>query len=226
LTRIFEDEKLRNRKRVFRNRADAGRRLGESLSRSTLPAAMVLAIPAGGVPIALEISRRLRLPMDLLIVRKVQIPDNPEAGFGAVGPDGEVIFNENLMKKLDLTPQQIRRQVEKTQRIIEERNRVYRGGKPFPSLEDQQGVILVDDGLASGFTMIAAVRFLKKKGVLPILVAVPTSPEDTLRLLLPLADEIHCPNVRTSYPFAVADAYQNWYDLPDDEVVRLVEERG
>jgi putative phosphoribosyl transferase len=224
MTRIFEDEKLRNRKGVFRDRTDAGRRLGKSLSRSILPAGIVLAIPAGGVPVALEISHRLRLPMDLLIVRKMQIPDNPEAGFGAVGPDGEVIFNENLMKKLDLTSQQIRMQVEKTQRVIEERNRVYRAGRPFPSLEDLPGVILVDDGLASGFTVIAAVRFLKKKGGLPILVAVPTSPEDTLRLLLPLADEIHCPNVRTSYPFAVADAYRNWYDLPDTEVMSLVGE--
>lgn len=225
MAQLFEDQKLRNRNRVFKDRFDAGRRLAESLSRSTLSFSMVLGIPAGGVPVAVEISRRLNLPMDLLIVRKVQVPEDPEAGFGAVGPDGEVILNEPLLKNLGLTPQQVLRQVEKTQKIIEERNRMYREGRPPPSIEGLPGVILVDDGLASGFTMIVAVRFLKEKRVRPILVAVPTSPEATLQLLVPMTDEIHCPNVRTFSPFAVADAYENWYDLSDREVVRLVEER-
>jgi len=185
----------------------------------------VLAVPAGGVPVALEIARKLNLPLDLIIVRKVQIPGNTEAGFGAVGPDGEVIFNQDLLKRLRLTEETIEEEVQKTKRIVEARNRIFRRGRIFPEMADRTA-ILVDDGLASGFTMAEAASFLKRKKAKKIIVAVPTAPEETAKRLLPMVDEIYVLNIRTSFSFAVAEAYQNWYDLGDEEVISLLKEAG
>jgi putative phosphoribosyl transferase len=214
---LFEDQNLRNRGYVFQDRAEAGRLLAEVLSSSVPPDTLVLAVPAGGVPVALEIARKLDLPLDLMMVRKVQIPGNTEAGFGAVGPDGEVIFNQDLLRRLRLTEEEIDEEVQKTKKVVETRNRIFRGGKPFPEVAGKT-TILVDDGLASGFTMTEAVRFLQRREAKKIIVAVPTAPKSTLIRLLPMADEIYCLNIRSSFPFAVAEAYREWYDLTDEEV--------
>lgn len=218
---LIEDENLRDKIHVFRNRSDAGNLLAQRLSDYKSSDAIILAIPAGGVPVANEIAKSLELKMDLLIVRKVQIPGNTEAGFGAVGPDGEVVFNKGLMTQLRLTQREIEQQVEKTKKVLEARNLTYRGGRPFPDVE-KKVVIVVDDGLASGYTMYEAVRFLKKKGAQKIVIAVPTAPERTIQMLLPNVDEIYCLNVRKSLTFAVADAYRAWYDVSDEEVLSLL----
>jgi putative phosphoribosyl transferase len=221
--KLIEDRSLRNKTRVFKDRAEAGRWLGKKLIQSTFPDAMVLAIPAGGVPVACEIARDLKLSMDLMIVRKVQIPSDPEAGFGAIGPDGEVIFNENLLRRLRLTEEEINQQVEEAGKVVAARNQLLRRGDLFPQVKDR-AVILVDDGLASGFTMTEAVRFIKKKGAKKIIVAVPTGPMESINRLLPIVDEIYCLNIRTFFPFAVAEAYENWYDLTDQEVMAMLED--
>jgi len=216
--KLFEDKSLRDKSYVFRDRSEAGSLLAERLLEIPLPEAIILAIPAGGIPVALEIARKLHLPLDLMIVRKVQIPGNPEAGFGAMGPDGEVIFNEPLLRRLRLTQDDIEKQVARARQIVEERNRVFRGGRPFPDVRDRT-TVLVDDGLASGYTMTEAVRFLQKRKAARILIAVSTASEESVNRLSPLVDEIYCLNVRTLYPFAVAEAYENWYDLEDQEVL-------
>jgi putative phosphoribosyl transferase len=216
--KLFEDKSLRDKAYVFRDRSEAGDLLADRLSDILFPEGIILAIPAGGIPVALEIARKIHLPLDLMIVRKVQIPGNPEAGFGAMGPDGEVIFNEPLLRRLRLTEDDIEKQVARTRQVVEERNRVFRGGRPFPDVRERT-TILVDDGLASGYTMTEAVRFLQKGKVAKTIVAVPTASEESVNRLLPLVDEIYCLNVRTLYPFAVAEAYENWYDLDDREVI-------
>jgi len=221
--KLIEDRNLRNKRYVFQDRMEAGRLLARRLSNSVSLEAMVLAIPAGGVPVALEIARVLNLPLDLMIVRKIQIPTNPEAGFGAVGPDGEVIFNEDLLERLNLTKEEIDQQVEKTKKIVGSRNQRFRRGRGFPDLSGKT-VILVDDGLASGFTMAEAIRFIKKRKAHKIIIAVPTAPGDTVNRLLPMVDEIYCLNIRTFSPFAVAEAYEDWYDLTDQEVISLLRE--
>jgi len=219
---VIEDITLRDKIHVFRNRSDAGNLLAQRLSDYKSSDAIILAIPAGGVPVAHEIAKALGCLMDLIIVRKIQIPGNTEAGFGAMGPDGEVVFNERLMRQLRLTQTEIEQQVEKTKKALEARNQAYRGGRPFPNVE-QRVVIIVDDGLASGYTMYEAVKFLRKKGPKKIIIAVPTSPELTIQMLLPDVDEIYCLNVRKSFTFAVADAYRDWYDVSDEEVISLLE---
>jgi len=219
---LIEDIALRGRSFVFRDRPEAGKFLAEVLLDYEASDAIVLAIPAGGVPVAFEIARRLRLLMDVAIVRKIQIPGNTEAGFGAMGTDGEVVFNERLLRTLRLTEKEIRQQVNKTMGVIKERNKLYRGSRPFPDLKDKT-VILVDDGLASGYTMSEAVKFAKRKGAKKIIVAAPTASDSSINLILPLADKLYCLNIR-GYPFAVAEAYREWYDLSDDEVIFLLKE--
>ena len=218
---LFENRELRNHTYVFKDRTHAGRLLARMISPFVPPDSLVLAIPAGGIPVALEVARELKIPLDLMIVRKIQIPGNTEAGFGAVGPDGEVIFNEDLLGRLRLNREKIDAQVEKTRRGVEARIRQFRGERPFPEVRGRT-LILVDDGLASGFTMGEAVRFLRRKQVGKILVAVPTAPKGTVDRLLPLVEEVHCLNVRTRYPFAVAEAYEDWYDLSDAEALGLL----
>ena len=115
-----------------------------------------MAIPAGGVPVGYVIAKELDVPIDMVIVRKAQIPWNTEAGFGAVTWDGVTVLNELLIDQLGLTEEDIEESIYKTKKNIEKRLRKFRGNKPLPELEDK-AIILVDDGLASGFTMLAAV---------------------------------------------------------------------
>ncbi len=221
MSELIEHEALRDRVNVFSDRTEAGQLLGKELTRYKNLDAIVLAIPSGGVPVASEISRITRLPMDLVIVRKLQIPGNPEAGFGALSPDGKIVLNEGLVKELRLTPEQIQEQAEKTKRVMEQRNIRFRGTRPLPQLKDKY-VIIVDDGLASGYTMMAAIRWVKGMAPREIVVAVPTGSERTIERILLEADQIVCPNVRSGFPFAVADAYRSWHDLRDEEVLKLL----
>jgi predicted phosphoribosyltransferase len=230
--KLIEDPALRDKVYVFIDRTDAGQRLAASLLKSrkdihlyALPAGGVpaaadialFAIPAGGAPVGAEIARLLGIPMDLVIVRKIQLPWTTEAGFGALNPAGEAIFNEELLERAHLSPEEIQEQVQKTLAVIQQREARLRGGKPYPRLNGRT-TLVVDDGLASGYTMRAALSFLKGQGAGPLIVAVPTASGRTVRELLPLVDELYCLNVRTGWSFAVADAYQAWYDLTEDEV--------
>ena len=172
------------------------------------PTGMVLAIPAGGVPVACAVARERRLPLDVLVVRKIQIPNNPEAGFGAVGPDGEVLLNERIVEDLRLSQKEIQARVSETQRGLQSREKVFRRGRPQPELKDRQ-VILVDDGLASGYTMMAAIDFARQNEARQVIVAVPTASQRTIHFLQPVADVLVCSNVRGGPVFAVADAYED-----------------
>jgi predicted phosphoribosyltransferase len=223
MSKIIEDTNLRNKVFVFEEREDAGRRLSEFLKDYKSSNSIVLAIPAGGVSVGNEIKDALSLSFDLLIVRKVQIPWNPEAGFGAINLDGYVIFNEELLSNLNLPEKVINLQIEKTKETLKKRNELFRKGREFPSLKDKTA-ILVDDGLASGYTMIAAIEYVKKRNPAKIVVAVPTGSHKTVKKISPFADILYCLNIREGFPFAVAEAYRNWYDVSDEEVMRIIRE--
>jgi putative phosphoribosyl transferase len=218
---LIEDPKLRDRIHVFSDRASAGQELASLLPDYQGQEVRLFAIPAGGVPVAAEIARRLKLPLDLVIVRKIQLPWTTEAGFGALGPGGVAIFNEELLRRMPLTPEEIEAQVQKTAAVMRQRESRLRGGQPYPLLHGVPALI-VDDGLASGFTMQAAVKFLRAQEAGQIVVAVPTGSERTVRELLPLVDELYCLNIRGGWSFAVADAYKNWYDLTEEEVLDIL----
>lgn len=219
---LREKRELRDGIHVFRDRQEAGQMLASMLDEHRNSDALVMAIPSGGVPVGVEIARELHIPMDVIIVRKIQLPDNPEAGFGAMSPDGTVILNERLMEHLNLSLQEIDRQIERTRNNIMKREKLFRREKMYPVLRGKS-VIIADDGLASGYTMLAALDFIRKKGPSNIIVAVPTACSRTADMIVQEVDELICPNIRSGWTFAVADAYENWYDVDEEEVVSILE---
>ncbi len=222
---IVEDSKLRNRSFVFEGREEAGMYLAKALEEFRGKNAIVLAIPSGGVPVGLAVSSGLNLPFDLLIIRKIPIPGNPEAGFGAISLEGDMLLNESMVRMLGLSKEEIEEQAKPVRAELEARNNIFRESRPWPDLNGKI-VILVDDGLASGYTMMTAARMVRRRGPASIVVAVPTASLNTVEMLADDVDMIVCPNIRTGYSFAVADAYRNWYDLSRDEVVGLLKMHG
>lgn len=220
---LIEDPTLRDRQSVFTDRAEAGRLLAAKLTPYRGADSLMLAIPAGGMPVAAEISRTLGVPLDLVLVRKIQVPNSTEAGFGAVDPDGEITFNAWILKQLKLSEEELREQTEKTKRVLAHRERVFRGDRPFPSLEGKV-VIIVDDGLASGYTMRAAIRYVRKRRPAKVVVAVPTGFQHAVNDLLPDTDALVCLNIRSGFRFAVSSAYVNWSDVSDEEVLAILAE--
>ncbi len=223
---IVEEPSLRGRVHVFEDRVEAGELLADKLKGyGGRGDAYVLAIPAGGMQVAHVIARRLGLPLDVFVTRKIHIPWNREAGFGAVSWDGVVLLNEPLVAYLGLTREDVEACVEEERRAIDRRLRKFRGDRPFPDLEGKV-VIVVDDGLASGFSMLVTLRSLRRRRPGELVVAVPTASESALGLVAPEADRVFCLNVRSGPVFAVADAYRVWYDLEDDDVMWLLRDLG
>jgi predicted phosphoribosyltransferase len=225
--KVHEIRTLRDRTHAFKDRWDAGKILAQMLESEYAMAqdTMVFSIPAGGVPVGLEISKRLNLPFDCIIVRKATIPDNTEVGFGAVTLEGSIFLNQELLSHLKLTDFQIEQQIASVKKELEKRNALFRGGIPLPDLSGKTA-ILVDDGLASGYTMMASIHTLKNKGAQKIVVAVPTAPLSSIDKVQPLVDALYCANIRDTFYFAVADAYEHWYDLSQTEVIELLKSRG
>ncbi len=195
--------------------------LAQSLESFRGKDAIILAIPSGGVPIGLAIASHLNLPFDLLIIRKILIPGNTEAGFGAISLEGDVILNNSMVIMLGLTEQKIEELAKPVKAELAVRNRIFRNDRPWPELKGK-AVILADDGLASGYTMMTAARMVRRREPEKIVVAVPTASLHTIRLVAEEVDMIVCPNIRTGSYFAVADAYRNWYDLSREDVVDLL----
>lgn len=220
---IIEDLQLRNRSRVFVDREHAGRLLGAKLKELALPRPVILAIPAGGVPVAAAIAKVLPAPLEVVIVRKLQIPWDPEAGFGAMNLMGDLILNQELIRRLKLTETEIQEQSRRTRKNLEERQRRFCGSRPLPDLKGQTAIV-VDDGLASGYTMLAALAAVRRQQPQRLVVAVPTSLLATAEVVAQKVDELVCLNIRTSRPFAVAGAYENWYDVSESEALALLQE--
>jgi putative phosphoribosyl transferase len=222
---IIQEESLRNKTQVFRDRLEAGERLAQRLTRYKRKPGFVLAIPSGGIPVALKISQHLELPFDLAISRKIPIPSNPEAGFGALSFEAGLFLNEPLVRQLRLTREEIRDLSIPVLDEIRRRNALFRCGRPFPELREKI-IIIVDDGLASGYTMMATVNFVAKRKPNRIVVAIPTASTSSIQLIFPSVNELVCLNVRSGPFFAVADAYQYWHDLSDSDVMELLEQVG
>ena len=224
MSRVIDEPAFRNKIRVFRDRFHAGKLLAQKLgSYGKQKNILVFAVPAGGVEVAVIISDELNLPLDLAITRKIHVPWNKEAGFGAISWDGQVFLNELLVKRLKLSAKIIQECIEEEKRIIAQRIKLFRASKPWPKIEDKT-VIVVDDGLASGYSMLATTRALRKLKCKQIVVAVPTAPSSAINLLSPHVEQIICLNIRSFSTFAVADAYQNWYDLTDKDVLHLLKQ--
>lgn len=206
---------------LFRDRTDAGKRLAERLGHYQNSKTIVLAIPRGGVPVAIEVANKLEAPLDVVVPRKITIPYNPEAGYGAVTEDGTIVLNEPLVKQLGLSEHQIQHQAEEVRAEIARRSTAYRGSLPAPQIEGKTAII-IDDGLASGFTMVAAIKSIKRRKAATVISAVPVASGTAYDLVKPLVHELVCLAIARVYHFAVASFYHNWYDLTDEEVIRYL----
>ncbi len=201
----------------FRDRTDAGRQLAERLKDYNGSKSVVYAIPRGGVPVGVEVAGKLGAPLDVVVPRKIVIPDNPEAGFGAVTEDGTIVLNEPLVRQLELTESLIQRQAEITRDEILRRTAVFREHLPETGVEGKTAII-IDDGLASGYTMVAAVKSMQRRKASKIVVAVPVASGSAYDLVKRIVDELVCLVLARTYGFAVASFYQRWHDLTDEEV--------
>jgi predicted phosphoribosyltransferase len=179
--------------------------------------AIVMAIPAGGVPVAKEMANRLNLPLDLAVVSKITLPWNTEAGYGAVAFDGTVRLNDDLVRRVGLSPEQIEQGIKTTSRKVSRRVEELRGDRDMPDLHTYP-VILADDGLASGFTMRVAVEALRNGGASRVIVAVPTAHQRSVERIAAEVEMLYCANIRSGWSFAVADAYERWTDVAMEEV--------
>jgi len=184
------------------------------------------AIPNGGVPVVEGFSSELGINYDILIVRKIKIPYNTEAGFGAVTTDGTVLFNQSLLNQLNLSENQIKESISTTTEEIKQRiryyNKILNPENLYTTNIQNKNIFILDDGLASGFTMLAGINMIKKYKPKKIYVAVPTAPLRTIKKIENEINEIFCPNIRTTVWFAVADAYEHWYDVPETEVLETI----
>lgn len=209
---------------IFKDRREGGRKLVKKLKELDLENPIVLAIPAGGVPVGKEVAEGLEAEFDLLIVRKIKHPLNPEAGIGSVTADGEVLLNKQAIAPLSLSQKEIDRLAEKTLAEVKRREKKFRGGKPNPDLKNRT-VVLVDDGLASGFTMLAAVKSVKTKNPKRIIVAAPTASAGAVERVKNEVDQVISLYIHPqNRPFAVASSYQHWHDLTNEEVLSILRE--
>ena len=207
----------------FLNRSDAGRQLAAELlpgygGRSDV---LVLGLPRGGVPVAFEIAVALDAPLDVFVVRKLGLPGHEEFGIGAIASDGVRVVDDSVLRAYGVDSRTLEEITQREQRELERRERRYRDDRPFPAIQDRV-VILVDDGLATGSTMRAAVAALRAEGPREIVVAVPVGAPETCSAMARLADDVVC--LMTPEPFyAVGLWYENFEQTDDDEVHDLIE---
>ncbi|NIP99083.1 MAG: phosphoribosyltransferase [Nitrospinaceae bacterium] len=218
---VIDQPQLRGDIWVFRDRIHAGEVMAEMLADFRDSETLVLGIPSGGIPVAAEIARRLRLELDTAVVSKITLPWNTEAGYGAVAFDGTLWYNAGLTERLGLSQNDVETGIQETRRKVERRMELLRGDRPFPRLTDRT-VVLVDDGLATGSTMRVAIRAIRKAGASRRVVAVPTGHGDSVRELAEEVDALYCANVREGYRFAVAEAYRRWRDEKETAVAEIL----
>ncbi len=217
---VIELAELRDRIAVFRDREHAGEILSGMLTPHEGAKAILFAVPSGGVPVAAVMAHRLRLPLEVAVVSKITLPWNTEAGCGAVAFDGSVLLNELILARVGLSKTQIEEGTRATREKVERRLLEFRGDRPLPALAGSTA-ILVDDGLASGFTMLAAIGGLRRLGCRDVVVAVPTAGTAAVGLVAPAADALYCANIRRGASFAVASAYERWADVDEKDAVAL-----
>lgn len=210
------------RRVMFPNRHQAGEVLAEELAHRPLGNPIALGIPRGGIAVAFPIAKCFACPLEALVLKKVPVPWSPEAGVGAMTVDGTLILNEPMMASLRLTPEEIKNTAQKVYQEVRRRDRLYRGERAFPDLSGRSA-ILVDDGLATGYTMLAAVEFVRRRGAAKIVVAAPVASDSAVQVIAPRVDELVILYVSEALTFAVADFYEDFSEMQDEEVLELLQ---
>jgi predicted phosphoribosyltransferase len=221
LGQVREIEELRERTAVFADRQEAGEILAGLLRREPLTDPLVLAIPAGGVPVAAVIAEKLACPLDVAMVSKITLPWDSETGYGAVAFDNSYSLNRALLARLPLAQLEIEEGLARTRQKVQRRLRLFRAEQPLPQLS-RRSVLVVDDGLASGYTLQVALAALRRAGAQAILVAVPTGHAAAVTRLSEMVETICCANIRSGRSFAVAAAYRVWGDVSEAAALKLL----
>jgi predicted phosphoribosyltransferase len=207
----------------FRDRRDAGLRLAAALRSEVGRDVLVLGLARGGVPVAYEVARKLRAPLDVLVVRKLGLPGQEELAMGAIGPGGALVLNDQIVRPLQVPQEVIDRVAARERREVERRERAYREGRPMLDVRGRH-VVVVDDGLATGASMRAAIDSLRKQGARRITVAVPVGSPESCEDLLADADDVLCLTTPESF-FAVGSFYEDFSPTSDEEVRDLLSRR-
>lgn len=212
------------RMKYFKDREEAGRKISqEFIDRGlSLVKPIVLGIPRGGVPLGYPMARELEAEFDAVVVRKLPIPQNPEAGFGAVTLDKTVLLNDELLNQIFLSETEKERIIDRVYEEVLRRSKEYRGNKSFPDLK-KRSVIITDDGLASGYTMLAAIRFCRKKEPKEIIAVSPVAHRGSYEMIKKKVDDIFVLHVSDLPYFAVASFYDKFPDMSDEEVIYYLE---
>lgn len=205
---------------MFTNRESAGRQLAQKLNDFKGENAVVLAIPRGGVGVAAEIAKELDLPLGLIIPRKIGAPGNPELAIGAVAGEGDTFLNEGLIKTLGVTEDYLQSEILRQVAEIKRREEIYLQGHKQPDVHGKIAIV-VDDGIATGSTAIAAVRAIKKQDPEKVVLAVPVTPSESKRLLEQEADELVVLDVPAEF-YAVGQFYESFEQTTDEEVKELI----
>ncbi len=207
---------------IYKDREDAGQVIAQKLIRYNKEDGIVLALPRGGVPVGAQVARALKLPLDIVVPRKLGAPGNPELAIGAIGSGGVRFLDEELIKRLRVTKEYIEEETERQLQEMDRRLKRYRGDLPPLRIRDKN-VILVDDGIATGSTMIAAIMGIKSLGPKKVIVAVPVGPKETIPHLQREADLVIF--AATPEPFyAVGRFYDDFRQVNDEEVINLLSE--
>jgi putative phosphoribosyl transferase len=211
----------RNARRVFRDRRDAGEVLGDELAsyRGTADL-LVLGLARGGVPIGWQVAHALRAPLDVFVVRKLGVPQWRELAMGALASGGGMVINENLVRNLGIGDDEMQSAIERETEELRRREHAYRGDRPAVDVAGKT-VILVDDGIATGASMLAAVRAVRANHPSAIVVAVPVGPPSACRELAAEADDVICATMPPGFE-AVGQVYEDFHQVSDDEVRELL----
>jgi len=218
---IIDLPELREQTHVFKERTHAGQVLAKMLAAHDTQGGIILAIPAGGVPVGVVMAETTGLDFDVAVVSKITLPWNTEAGYGAVAFDGTVKLNEDMVRRVNLTAEEVKQGIQKTTAKVLRRVTKLRGSQPLPDLENRSA-ILVDDGLASGFTLRVAVAALRNAGAGRIVVAVPTAHRHSAEMIAREVEALYCANIRGGLSYAVASAYRHWSDVAEEELIKIL----
>jgi putative phosphoribosyl transferase len=209
---------------LFKNREEAGRKLADALKEFKGKDVVVLGIPRGGVVVANEVAKALGAPLDVVVTRKIEAPGEPEYALGAVTQEGEVIMDRQAAESLGASPAYLDDQVRKKREEVKERMERLRGDKPYPKLEGRV-VVIVDDGIATGSSVSAAVMSVKKRKPKEVVVAVPVAPADAVQMLTEEGARVVC--LETPGPFlAIGEFYGDFDQVEDMEVKRILDENS
>lgn len=223
MTRISTQQPMQNQGRTarFQNRTEAGRKLAHQLrTYANYLDVIVLGLPRGGVPVAFEVAKALNAPLDVLVVRKLGVPDQPELAMGAIAAGGIQVLNQALLRSLSISEETIQRTVTQEYKELERRKRMYRGARPTANLRDLT-VILVDDGLATGASMQAAIEAVRHQKPTQIVVAVPVAAPETYRWIKAKVDEVICTEIPQQLQ-SIGYFYNDFSPTTDEEVCEFL----